>query len=221
MELSREHPLAPQGKRRWWLALLICLVAVALDQASKIWAQQSLSELSARPLWGNFLILQLSYNPGAAFSFLVDATWVFTLFAVVAVAVIAIFAARTRSVGLAAILGLLGGGAIGNLIDRLIQPPGFGVGHVVDFLNYNGWFIGNVADIWIVVAVIALCVYWLIGEYVKERQSNSEAAPDSNNNPGTSIMSEGAVLASEQAKQAVDEGEQSGRSNARGKEGRG
>lgn len=213
MERPREHPLVPQGKRQWWLALLICLVAVVLDQASKIWAQQSLSELSARPLLGNFLTLQLSYNSGAAFSFLADNTWVFTLFAIVAVVVIATFVARTRSVGLTVILGLLGGGAIGNLLDRLIQPPGIGVGHVVDFLNYSGWFIGNVADIWIVVAVVALCVYWLIGEYAKEKQGNSEPVPDSNNTLGA-----GAMPADAQAKQADDEGAQSGGGNAQEQE---
>ena len=53
-------------------------------------------------------------------------------------------------------MALLFGGAIGNLIDRLIQPPSFGMGHVVDFLNWNGWFVGNVADIYIVVAAASM-----------------------------------------------------------------
>ena len=44
-------------------------------------------------------------------------------------------------------LGLLLGGAVGNLVDRLVREPGVGVGHVVDFIAYADWFVGNVADI--------------------------------------------------------------------------
>ena len=47
-------------------------------------------------------------------------------------------------------IALLTGGAIGNLIDRLSAEPGFGIGHVTDFIAYGTWFVGNVADIWIV-----------------------------------------------------------------------
>ena len=61
------------------------------------------------------------------------------------------------------VLGLLVGGAAGNLVDRLIQPPAFGQGHVVDFINYNNWFIGNVADIAIVLAVVGVVVLTFLG----------------------------------------------------------
>ena len=54
--------------------------------------------------------------------------------------------------GWALALGLLLGGALGNLTDRLLRAPGFGRGHVVDFIDYGGLFIGNVADIAIVAA---------------------------------------------------------------------
>ena len=53
---------------------------------------------------------------------------------------------------------LLLGGAAGNLIDRFIQEPRWGSGHVVDFIGYGTWFIGNVADIWIVCAVVILLI---------------------------------------------------------------
>src|SRR5918998_438862 len=49
--------------------------------------------------------------------------------------------------GWAVALGMLLGGAVGNLADRLAREPGFGRGHVVDFLDYAGFFVGNVADI--------------------------------------------------------------------------
>ena len=50
------------------------------------------------------------------------------------------------------------GGAVGNLIDRLTADPGFGVGHVTDFIAYGTWFVGNVADIWIVLGAALLAV---------------------------------------------------------------
>ncbi len=62
--------------------------------------------------------------------------------------------ARSRSQAIA--LGLLAGGAAGNLLDRLLRAPGPGVGRVVDFINYHGWFVGNVADIAIVASAALL-----------------------------------------------------------------
>jgi signal peptidase II len=70
---------------------------------------------------------------------------------------------RLGSSGWAWALGLLLGGALGNLTDRVVRDPGFGRGHVVDFLNYNGWFIGNVADIAIVGAAVGIGVLALRG----------------------------------------------------------
>mgnify|MGYP000081465073 CR=1 FL=1 len=55
-------------------------------------------------------------------------------------------------------IALLAGGAVGNLIDRLTAEPGFGVGHVTDFIAYGTWFVGNVADIWIVLGAPLLAL---------------------------------------------------------------
>ena len=60
-------------------------------------------------------------------------------------------------------LGLLAGGALGNLVDRIAQPPGIFRGHVVDFLNYRSLFVGNIADIAIVVAVISVVIFVVLG----------------------------------------------------------
>jgi signal peptidase II len=62
-----------------------------------------------------------------------------------------------RPFSLLAIATLMGG-AVGNLIDRLTADPGFGVGHVTDFIAYGTWFVGNVADIWIVLGAALLAV---------------------------------------------------------------
>ena len=67
-------------------------------------------------------------------------------------------------------LGLLLGAAIGNLTDRFVRPPGGGQGHVVDFIDYNRWFIGNVADIWIVAAAGLIVMLALLGIGVDGRR---------------------------------------------------
>jgi signal peptidase II len=59
--------------------------------------------------------------------------------------------------------GMVLGGGVGNLIDRLTRPPGFGIGRVVDFIAYWDWFIGNIADIAIVAAVVLVMGLTLLG----------------------------------------------------------
>lgn len=147
--------------RGFWIAVGVALVALAADLATKAWALTNLTEGAKRPFIGDFVTLQLIHNPGAAFSLGAGTTWIFTLLSVVAIVAIFWFAWSAKSVLLSVLLGFIAGGAAGNLWDRLTRPPGFGRGHVVDFLNYNDWFIGNVADIWIVVAAILLVVWML------------------------------------------------------------
>jgi signal peptidase II len=166
---------APPGARRRLLALLAALtvvVAVA-DQVSKYLAESRLREGEVVPVLGDLLGLQLVHNPGAAFSFATGMTWVFTVVSLVVVAVIVRTSRRLGSRGWATALGLLLGGSLGNLADRLFREPGFGTGHVVDFINYNGWFVGNVADIAIVGAAVLVAVLALLG-----REVDGGRAPD-------------------------------------------
>ncbi len=132
--------------------LALALAVVAADQGTKLWALSRLAGDRAIALPGGWVELRLISNPGAAFSLGGGATWLFTLTAAAAVAVIPWFVVRSRSRGQAIALGLLWGGAAANLLDRLFRAPGPGVGRVVDFIDYHGWFIGNVADIAIVVS---------------------------------------------------------------------
>lgn len=148
----------PPQRGRWRLtawALLIAVVVVLIDQGSKAWAEAVLSEHERIPLIGDLLGLQLAYNPGAAFSFGEGSTWVFALIAVAATVTAIVFAFRVRRPGWAIVIGALGGAAASHAGDRLFRQPGFARGHVVDFLAYGNWFIGNVADIVIVIAAIA------------------------------------------------------------------
>jgi signal peptidase II len=92
------------------------------------------------------LTLRVSRNTGAAFSFAEGYTVVFTAVAVAVVVVIARTARTLRSAGWAVSLGLLLGGALGNLTDRLLRDPGVARGGVVDFLDLGWWPSFNVAD---------------------------------------------------------------------------
>jgi signal peptidase II len=131
---------------------------VAADQGTKLWALSRLAGNRVVELPGGWVDLQLISNPGAAFSVGSGATWLFTLLAAGAVAIVPWFAARARSRGQAIALSLLLGGAAGNLSDRLFRAPAPGLGRVVDFIDYHGWFIGNVADIAIVAGAGLLIV---------------------------------------------------------------
>lgn len=156
----------------------VSLLALAIDQATKAWALQALADGARRPLIGDLLGLRLIFNPGAAFSLGAGTTWIFTIVAVVVVIVLLRMAQRMTSLTWAISLALVLAGALGNLIDRLVRPPSFGNGHVIDFIDY-GWFIGNVADIWIVVGAGLLLVLSITGTpLTAEPEPDPHVLPD-------------------------------------------
>jgi len=132
---------------RYAIAFVVAGLVVLIDQTSKAAALASLSETERIPLLGDLFGLQLAFNPGAILSFGSEATWVLTVVGVAAVIVLFIGARRSRTTWWAIGIGFILGGAIGNVLDRLLSPPGFGQGHVTDFLAYGNWFIGNLADV--------------------------------------------------------------------------
>lgn len=135
------------------LGLLFAVAAIAygLDQLGKALITQNLREGETVPLLGEVLQLHFVTNSGAAFSLGSGFTWILTIVSSGVVALIVVFAARIRSLGWAAMFGLVLGGAVGNLTDRLFRPPGFGMGHVVDFIQVWGFpAIFNIADIAVV-----------------------------------------------------------------------
>jgi len=122
------------------------------------------------------LQLRLIFNPGAALSLGAGSTWVMTAIALGVLVAIGFVAKGLGSTAWAVALGLLLGAALGNLTDRFVRPPGGGQGHVVDFIDYNGWFIGNVADIWIVSAAILIVLLALLGVGVDGRRDRDVRA---------------------------------------------
>jgi signal peptidase II len=172
-------PIAGRPRRHLLRALLaIALAVVATDLATKQVAIDALAGGERVELLGELLSLRLVYNPGAAFSLAAGTTWLFTVIAVVVVVVILRVARRLGSTAWAVALGLLLGGATGNLLDRLFRPPGFGIGHVVDFIDYAGFFVGNVADVGIVVAAGLIMLLTIRGVGVDGSVHRSAADDD-------------------------------------------
>lgn len=150
--------MSPERARRLATAFVVAGLVVLIDQATKAVALGGLSQEERIPLLGDLLGLQLAFNPGTILSLGAGFTGLLTVFGVVAVVLLVVATARARTGWWAVGIGLILGGAIGNLIDRLFAPPGFGVGHVTDFLAYGNWFIGNLADVALGAGVIVLAV---------------------------------------------------------------
>lgn len=145
-----------------WTTFAVAIFTLLADQGTKVWALAALDPGRPVSVIGDVLRLNLIRNPGAAFSIGNQATWVLTILAAGVIVVIVASMRRIGHVGWAVCLGLLLGGAVGNLIDRFFREPGFGRGHVVDMIDYGGLFIGNVADIAIVAAAVVIAVLaWL------------------------------------------------------------
>jgi signal peptidase II len=155
---------------------VVAVLAYASDQVTKAIALSAFGDGASRSVIGDLISFKLIGNPGAALSLGASNTWVMTGIAI-AVLVAIVFVARdlgSRAWALA--LGLLLGSAIGNLTDRFVRPPGGGQGHVVDFIDYNGYFIGNVADIWIVGAAGLIVVLAILGIGIDGRREGRGAA---------------------------------------------
>lgn len=155
-----------------WLALAAALIAI--DQATKVLVERSFDYAERLPVVAGWFDLTLVYNRGAAFSFLSSAAgwqrWFFTVVGVVASVVIVWLLTRHGAQRLfATALALILGGALGNVIDRVLH------GHVIDFLLvYRGdwyWPAFNVADSAITVGAALL----IVDEFRRVRRSRDSA----------------------------------------------
>jgi signal peptidase II len=153
----------PGSRRLLALVGAVAAVVLTLDQTTKALAVARLTENQPRDLLGPALRLHLVRNAGAAFSTATGMTWVLTVIALAVVVVVLRVARRLGSRIWALTLGLLLGGALGNLSDRLFRAPGVARGHVVDFLEFPHWPIWNLADASIVTAGVLVVVLTLRG----------------------------------------------------------
>ena len=123
----------------------------AIDQVTKYLVVTNLPERQQVPFLGELLQFMFVKNSGAAFSLGEGMTWIFSIVASAVTVFIVLFARRIRSMGWAVLFGLLLGGNVGNLTDRLFREPSFGQGHVIDFLQLYAFpAIFNMADVAIV-----------------------------------------------------------------------
>ena len=138
--------------RRWRTLLSVAWFIWILDLATKAWAVEQLAHREPIKILGTFFQLTLVRNPGAAFSFATNATLLLSLFGIIVLLGIIYFATRITSKGWSIVLGLVMGGILGNLMDRIFREPGFLRGHVIDWMQLPHWPIFNIADSAIVVA---------------------------------------------------------------------
>jgi signal peptidase II len=160
---------AGSGPRRIALFGVMAVLALGIDVVSKVLV---VSELGMQHdpvrILGGLIYLDQTRNSGAAFSVGTGATILLTIVALAVVVLILRSAGRMRSTGWAVALGLVLGGALGNLVDRLFRAPGVGRGHVVDWISVFGpngahWPIFNMADSAIVCGAILAAVLALLG----------------------------------------------------------
>jgi signal peptidase II len=146
----------PAGRRRIGLLVAIAALVLTADLVSKVAVVATLSEQSPVRLLGGLLYLVQARNAGAAFSFAQGATVLFSAIAALVIVIILRSASQLRSLPWAISLGLILGGAAGNLADRLFRSPGPLRGRVVDWISLLDpggriWPIFNLADSCIVV----------------------------------------------------------------------
>jgi signal peptidase II len=140
-----------------------------------------------------WLRLRVLRNFGAAFSFGSGATLVFSAIAIVVTVVVVRTARTLTSTWWAVALGALLGGALGNLIDRLVRAPGGGKGGVVDYLDVPWFSVFNLADVSLTFAAIGVAILALTGvpmSQPSEAEVDTAGAPAPDEDDGGDILAE-------------------------------
>lgn len=141
-----EAAAEPRGRRRIAVLFGVAALAYALDLVSKMIVVAKLEHHEPIEIIGDWLKFEAIRNAGAAFGFGEAFTIIFTVIAAIVIVVIARLARKLYSLPWAIALGLLLGGALGNLTDRIFRSPGVFEGAVVDFIAPKGFAVFNLAD---------------------------------------------------------------------------
>ncbi|MGZ8629665.1 MAG: signal peptidase II [Actinomycetota bacterium] len=149
-----------------WLFAAATIVYLA-DRITKLWAEAQLPNDPIEVIPG-VLTFRFATNPGGAFSLGQDLPWFFVLATLTVSVLIVATAFRHTSVLTSVALGLVLGGALGNLTDRITRGTGFS-GHVVDFIDLQVWPVFNLADSAIVVGAVLLAYGSFAGDSHAER----------------------------------------------------
>ncbi|MFY1672213.1 signal peptidase II [Plantactinospora sp. WMMB334] len=185
----------PARTRRLAVTVLLATAVLAwlADLGTKHLALATLTDREPVRLLGGAVYLSLTRNSGAAFSLASDHTWVFPLVTAGVIGWIGWMALRLRSLPWAISLGLVLGGALGNLTDRIFRAPGVLVGHVVDMVSLfdpygQVWPIFNLADSALVSGVVLAVLLELTGRQRDGTRLGSRptsAGPSGSDDPGT------------------------------------
>lgn len=132
-------------------------VVWTLDRLTKLWVEHSLAGRPPITVLPGVLDLRFTTNPGGAFSLGQRTPWIFVGASVLVSVAIVVTAFRHTNVATSLALGLILGGALGNLTDRVVRGSGFS-GHVVDFVDFHVWPVFNLADSAIVIGALVLAI---------------------------------------------------------------
>jgi signal peptidase II len=177
--LNGQDPALARPRRLGPLILLlgVAVFVVAADAISKAIAVGHIRPGERVHLIGSVLMLTLTRNGGAAFSIGTSETIVFTAIAVGVIVYILRAARNLRSIGWAIALGLLLGGATGNLLDRIFRAPGLFRGDVVDWIELPHWPVFNLADSAITCAGVLVVLLALFGFRLDGTRASRDPAP--------------------------------------------
>jgi signal peptidase II len=202
----------PGLRRRVGLLFAIAATIFAADVVSKVAVVATLSHRPPVRLLGGLLTLRVLRNGGAAFSVGTSMTVVFTLIAAGVIVFILRTSRRLRSLPWAITLGLLLGGAMGNLTDRILRSPGLFRGEVVDWIQVPHWPVFNVADSAIVcggVLAVLLAARGMRLDGTRERRGGEvpgDGAADGGPSPRGGHMAGGGGGSSPRGNTAEDSG---------------
>ncbi len=144
--------------RPWRSLYLTAWVVWLIDLGTKVWAVEVLSSRANVQIIGSFLQLTFVQNSGAAFGIGAGSTIIFTFFALAVLIIITRYALQITSKGWALVCGLVLGGILGNLTDRIFREPSFLQGHVIDWIQIPNWPVFNIADSAIVIAAVVAII---------------------------------------------------------------
>ncbi|GAA1121227.1 signal peptidase II [Nocardiopsis composta] len=165
-------------------------VSLALDFTTKELVLARFQPGERLPVLGELLQITLIFNPGAAFSIGTGMTWVFSLICIGVAGYIIGMARKLRSLPWGISLGLILGGALGNLVDRLFRPPSPLHGHVVDWIQLPHWPVFNLADSSLVVGSVLAVLLAFRGINIDGTREGDEEPEDPEEKARTQSTSE-------------------------------
>jgi len=183
-------PKRPGRARRFILSLFFAvgLGSIALDLLTKTIAVDSLEGREPVKLLGGLVYFDLIRNGGAAWGMASEYTWVLSIVAICVSVGIAVFVWRVRSTPWAVAFGLIFGGALGNIVDRVFRAPAAFHGHVVDFISPlepggQAYPVFNLADSSLVIGVCLVVLLELTGRRMDGTRYSKDTDPKETGEP--------------------------------------